>query len=326
VKRREFITLLGGAVAAWPLAARAQQPMPVIGFLGTQSPDGLAGRVMGFHQGLKQSGFVERENVAIEYRWAYNRIDQLPMLAADLVARKVAAIAATGGANAIMAAKGATSTIPIVFTTAGDPVQDGYVASANRPGGNVTGINWFGTLLAAKGMELLRELAPNVTVFALLANPTLPESVRTQQDALEAARTLGRELIILKASSPGEIDAAFATLRQRSVGALLVGGDPFFSARRQQIVALAARDAIPTMYVHRDYVAEGGLISYGNDIPDAYRRAALYVGRILKGEKPGDLPVEQATKFELIINRSTAKKLGVEIPPKLLFTADEVIE
>ena len=242
MKRREFITLLGAA-AAWPVEARAQQTMPVIGFLGSQSPDGLSARVLGFHQGLKQSGFVERENVVIEYRWAHNQIDQLPTLAADLVTRKVAVIAATGGANAIVAAKGATSTIPIVFTTAGDPVQDGYVASANRPGGNVTGINWFGTLLAAKGMELLRELVPNVTVFALLANPKLPESARTQRDALEAARTLGREVIILNASNPGEIDTAFATLRQRRVGALLVGGDPFFSTRRQQIVALAARGA-----------------------------------------------------------------------------------
>ncbi|MFL5003693.1 MAG: ABC transporter substrate-binding protein, partial [Xanthobacteraceae bacterium] len=265
-------------------------------------------------------------NVAIEYRFAENQADRLPTLAADLVGRNVAVMAATGGGASVIAAKAATRTIPITFTTGGDPVQEGFVASLNRPGGNVTGVSWFGTLLGGKALGLLHEAVPNAAVIALMVNPKLPEAARTVSDAQEAARILGRQLLVLNASSPNEIDTAFATLRQRAVGALLVGGDPFFTSRRQQIVALAARDAIPAMYANREFVTEGGLMSYGNDAVDAYRRAGVYVGRILNGASPSDLPVDQATKFELVINRKTANALTLEIPPKLLFSADEVIE
>ena len=327
VKRRDFIAGVAGIVSAGPLSALAQQQtMPVIGFLNSQSPDGLGDRLGGFRQGLKDSGYVERENVSIEYRWAENQIGRLPAMAADLVSRKVSVIAATGGSNSILAAKASTNSIPIVFTTAGDPVQDGHVRSLNRPGGNVTGINWFGAQLAAKGLELMKELAPKATVVGLLVNPKLPEAVRTQQDAQEAARALGSQLSVLNASTPGEIDAAFATLRQQRAGALIVAGDPFYSTRRQQIVALAARDAIPALYFNREFVEEGGLMSYGNDITDAYRLAGLYVGRILKGEKPADLPINQATKFAFVINLKAAKTLGITVPLPLLGRADEVIE
>jgi len=275
---------------------------------------------------LSEAGTVEGRNVAIEYRFAENQHDRLPALAADLVARKVAAIAATGGGASVLAAKAATATIPIVFLTGGGPVREGYVASFNRPGGNLTGVTFFNTLLSAKGLGLLHEIVPNAAVIALLANPKNPESARTISDAQEAARTLGRQLLVLNASTPSEIDAAFAALRQMRAGAFLVGGDPFFPSRRQQIVALAARDAIPAMYPSREFVAEDGLMSYGNDVADGYRRAGGYVGRILKGDKPADLPVDRATKFELAINQKTAKTLGLEIPARLFFTADEVIE
>jgi len=289
MRRREFIAGLGGAAAAWPIAARAQQPdRPVVGFLTSLGRTDRPELADAFRRGLSEAGFVEGRNVALEYRFAENQYDRLPALAADLVGRKVAVIAATGGGHSTLAAKASTTTIPIVFTTAGDPVQEGFVASLNRPGGNVTGINWFGSQLGAKGVELLREFVPNATVIALLANPKLPETARTQSDAQAAARTLGRQLHILNASTPSEIDAAFADLRQRRAGALLVGGDPFFTSRRQQIVALAARDAIPAMYPNREYAADGGLTSYGNDITDAYRRAGIYAGRILKGESPAN--------------------------------------
>ena len=327
MKRRDFITLLGSAAAAWPLAARTQQPaMPVVGFLNSLGRNDRPNLTDAFRRGLSEAGFVESRNVAIEYRFAENQHDRLPALAADLVGRKVAVIAATGGGSSVLAAKAATTTIPIVFLTAGDPVQLGFVASLNRPGGNITGINWFGTQLSAKGLGLLHELVPNAALIALLANPKLPESARTVSDAQEAARKLGRQLLVLNASTQGEINVAFATLRQRRADALLLGGDPFFSSRRQQIVALAARDAIPDMYANREFVAEGGLMSYGNDIPDAYRRAGAYVGRILKGEKPADLPVDQATKFEFVINLKTAKALGLEVPAGLSARADEIIE
>jgi putative ABC transport system substrate-binding protein len=250
----------------------------------------------------------------------------LPALAADLVGRKVNVIAATGGGGPVLAAMAATKTIPIVFTTGGDPVQLGYVASLNRPGGNVTGVSWFSSEVAGKGLGLLHELVPNAAVVALLINPKLPESARSLSEAREAARALGRQLLVLDASTAGEINAAFATMRERRVGALLIGADPFFSSRLQQIVALTARDALPAMYVSREFVEEGGLISYGNDTADGYRRAGVYVGRILNGASPADLPVDQATKFEFLINLRTAKTLGLDVPPGLSARADEVIE
>jgi ABC-type uncharacterized transport system substrate-binding protein len=327
MRRRAFMTLIGSAAAVWPLVARAQQAaMPVIGFMHPLGGNDRPNLLEAFRRGLSEAGYVEGQNVAIEYRFAENRLDRLPTLAAELVARRPAVIAATGGGNSILAAKAATTTIPIVFTTAGDPVQQGYVASLNRPGGNVTGINWFGSQLVAKGLGLLLELVPNTVVIALMANPKLPETVRMLSDAQEAARMLGRQFLMINAGDASAIDAAFGTLRQHGASALLVAGDPLYSGRRQQIVALAARNAIPAMYFNREFVADGGLMSYGNDIADAYRRAGLYAARILKGEKPADLPVDQATRFELVINLKVAQKLGLEIPITLLARADEVIE
>jgi putative ABC transport system substrate-binding protein len=326
LKRREFIALLGAA-AAWPLAARAQQGVtPVVGFLNTLGQNDRPDLPAAFRRGLTETGYVDGRNVAIEYRFAENQHDRLPALAADLVGRKVAVIAATGGGASILAAMAATKSIPIVFTTGGDPVKEGYVASLNRPGGNVTGVSWFSTLVAGKALGLLHELVPNAAVIALLANPKLPETARTVSDAQEAARTLGRQLLVLNASTPSEIDAAFATMRERRVDALLVGSDPFFSSRRQQIVTLATRDAIPAIYTNHEFVEEGGLISYGNDTADGYRRAGVHVGRILNSASPADLPVDQATKFQFVINLKTAKTLGLEVPPGLSARADEVIE
>ena len=327
IRRREFIVTLGGAAATWPLAARAQQAaMPVVGYLSSLGESDRPNLKDAFRRGLSENGYVEGRNLAIEYRFAENQPDRLPSLAADLVGRKVAVIAATGGGNSVLAAKAATTTLPIVFTFGGDAVQQGYVASLNRPGGNVTGVSFFGSMLAAKGLGLLHELVPSAAIIALLANPANMESTRTISDALEAARTLSLKLLVLNASSPSDINAAFGTFRQQRAGALLVGGDPFFSSRRQQIVALATRDAIPDMYSNHEFVSEGGLMSYGNDGSDLYRRAGVYVGRVLKGEKPADLPVDQATKFEFVINLKTAKALGLEIPAALLVRADEVIE
>ncbi len=328
MRRRDFINGIIGSATAWPLGVRAQQAMPVIGFLSSGSADDVyfAQLAAGFRKGLNEVGYVGGRNVAIEYRFAENQRDRLPALVADLVGRKVAVIAATGGGASILATKAATTTIPIVFTFGGDPVREGYVASLNRPGGNVTGITWFNGLLSAKALGLLHELVPNAAVIAIMTNPKLPESARTLSDAEEAARTLGRQLLVLNASVPSEIDTAFATLRQQRADALLVGADPFLASRRQQIVALAARDAIPAMYPNREYVAAGGLMSYGNDVPDGYRRAGLYVARILKGEKPADLPVDQATGFEFVINLKTAKALGLDVPPGLSARANEVIE
>jgi putative ABC transport system substrate-binding protein len=326
MKRRDFITLLGGT-AAWPLAARAQQAaMLVVGFLNGLGPNDRPNLPAAFRRGLGETGYVDGRNVAIEYRFAENRYDRLPALAADLVGRKVNVIAATGGGASVLAAIAATKTIPIVFTTAGDPVQEGYVTSLNRPGGNVTGVSWFHAQIAGKALGLLHELVPNAAVVALLVNPKLPESARTRSDAQEAARALGRKLLVLDASTASEIDAAFATMRQRRAGALLIGADPFFSSRLQQIVALAVRDAIPAMYVNREFVEEGGLMSYGNDTADSYRRAGVHVGRILNGAKPADLPVDQATKFELVVNVKAAKAVGLTIPESFLAHADEVIE
>jgi putative ABC transport system substrate-binding protein len=275
---------------------------------------------------LGEAGHVDGRNVVIEYRFAENRLDRLPALAADLVSRKVNVIAATGGGSPVLAAMAATKTIPIVFTTASDPVQLGYVASLNRPGGNVTGVSWFSGLVAGKGLGLLHELVPKAALVALLANPKLPETARMQSDAQEAARALDRQLLVLEASTASEINVAFATMRERRVGALLIGADPFFSSRLQQIVALTARDALPAMYISREFVEEGGLISYGNDTADAYRRAGVYVGRILNGASPTDLPVDQATKFELVVNVKAAKAIGLTIPESFLARADEVIE
>jgi ABC-type uncharacterized transport system substrate-binding protein len=326
MRRREFITLLGGATA-WPIAARGQQPaMPVVGFLMSLGRDDRPSLLQAFRRGLRDADYVEGRNVTVEYRFADNQPDRLPTLAADLLGRKATVIVAAGGGNAVRAAKAATNTVPIVFLTAGDPVLEGYVASRNRPGGNLTGVSWFGALIASKGLGLLREIVPNASTVALLANPKLPEAARMERDAQEAALTLGHKLLVLRASTPDEITAAFITLARQPAGALLIGGDPFFTSRRQQIVALAARDAIPTMYATREFVVEGGLMSYGNDIADEYRRAGLYAARILKGEHPSDLPVDQASRFEFVINLKTAKAFGLEIPPMLLARADEVIE
>src|SRR5437764_8553905 len=287
MRRRDFITLLGGAAASWPLAAHAQQTgVPVIGFLNSLGSNDRPNLRDAFHRGLGEAGFVPGSNVAIEYRYADNQVDRLPALAADLVNRKVAVIAATGGGASVQAAKGATTAIPIVFVSAGDPVKEGYVASLNRPGRNLTGVTWFGTLASSKGFGLLQELVPDASLVGLLVNPNTPESAHTPQDLQETTHTLGRQLLVLNASSRSEIDTAFATLRQRHADALLVSGDPFFSSRQQQIVALAGRDAIPTLYFNREFVADGGLMSYGNDIADAYRRICFYVGRLFNGDTP----------------------------------------
>jgi ABC-type uncharacterized transport system substrate-binding protein len=327
IGRRKFLATLGGAAMAWPLAARAQQTaMPVVGFLNALGQNDRPNLPAAFRRGLGEAGYVDSRNVAIEYRFGENQHDRLPALAADLVGRKVNVIAVTGGGAAVLAAMAATTSIPIVFTTGGDPVRQGYVASLNRPGGNVTGVSWFGNLVTGKGLGLLHELVPNAAVIALLINPKLPEAAHMQTDAQEAARILSRQLLVLNASTPSEIDAAFATMRQRRAGALFIGGDPFFGSRRQQIVALAARDAIPAMYTNREFVEEGGLISYGNDTADSYRRAGVYVGRILSGASPSDLPIDQATKFELVVNVKAAKAIGLTIPESFLARADEVIE
>jgi putative ABC transport system substrate-binding protein len=328
MRRREFITLLGGAPAAWPLAARAQQvAMPVIGFLHGQSRDAYADRLRGFHRGLKDTGYVEGENVTIVYRWGENQIDRLPALADDLVRRQVAVIAAAGGIAAILAAKAATTTIPIVFTIIDDPVKLGLVASLARPGGNLTGINFLSGEVVAKRLELLRELVPAATRVAVLVNPTNGvDAETTVRDVAAAALTIGFQIQVLNASTSREIETAFATFVRERPDALFVGPDPFFGGRRVQLATLATRHAIPTAYALRDYAEAGGLMSYGANVADAYRQVGVYAGRILKGAKPADLPVVQASKFELVINTVTARMLGLTVPPSLLARADEVIE
>jgi putative ABC transport system substrate-binding protein len=327
VRRRVFITLLSGAAAAWPLAARAQQAaMPVVGFLDSQSPDALADRLRAFRQGLKDTGIVEGENVAIEYRWAENQIDRLPQLAAELVRRQVAVIV-TGAPPSAFTAKAATTTIPIVFGVAEDPVRLGLVASLARPGGNLTGINFLSTELAAKRLELLRELVPAASRVAVLVDPNNAAGTEsTLRDVEPAARAMGLQIHVLNASTIREIDAAFATLVRERPDALFVGPSPFLTAQRVQLVQLTAYHRVPATYVGRQYTEIGGLMSYGASLTDAYRQMGVYTGRILKGAKPADLPVVQASKFELVINAQTAMMFGLEIPPQLLARADEVIE
>jgi putative tryptophan/tyrosine transport system substrate-binding protein len=324
MRRREFITLLGSAAAAWPLAARAQQPaIPVVGFLRTTLID-VPHYVTAFRQGLKEAGFVDGQNVTVEYRSAEGRPDQLPALVADLMRRPLAVI--VGHSPAALAAKAATTTVPIVFVTGGDPVRDGLVASLNRPGGNVTGVNIITAELGAKQLGLLRELRPGAAPIAVLVDPKFPTTERFVSQLRAAALAVGQQLIVLDVSSGGEIETAFTTLVQRGAGALLVGSGGFVFSQRERIVALAARHSIPAIYSSREAVAAGGLMSYGPSIPDAYRQAAIYAGRILKGEKPGDLPVILPTKFEFVINLKTAKAFGLDIPPGVLAIADEVIE
>jgi len=325
-KRREFITLLGGA-AAWPLAARAEQrpAMPVIGFLNGASPDGYAPYVAAFRQGLSETGFVEGRNAAIEYRWAEGHTDRLPALAADLVRRQVAVIAAAG-ASSSLAAKAATTAIPIVFSAAIDPVAVGLVASLSRPAGNVTGVTNLGVELLQKQVEMLHEVVPTAITVAGLVNPTLPGSEAQARDLQAAARKLGLELHVVYASSERDLDTAFETMVRLGATALVIGVDPYFLSRRDQIAALAIRNAMPAIFYLREFAAAGALISYGPNLIDVYRLVGVYSGRILKGVKPADLPVVQSTKFELVINAETARMLGLNLPPTLIATADEVIE
>jgi putative tryptophan/tyrosine transport system substrate-binding protein len=329
MKRREFITLLGGAAAMWPLAARAQQSAtPVIGFLDPRSLDTVTeGRLRAFRQGLKDTAYVEGENVAIEYRWAENQMDRLPALAADLVHRRVTVIVVSGGFVVAFAAKGATRTIPIVFGVPEDPVRLGLVASLARPGGNLTGINFLNVELVAKGLEILRELVPAATRVAVLINPANATNAEATLSAAETAtRAMGLQIQVLKASTSLEINAAFATLMRERPDALFVGQDAFFNSRRLQLANMAARHVIPMSSVSRDIAEVGGLMSYGTNIFDVYRQMGVYTGRILKGAKPEDLPVVQSSKFELVINQQTARMLGLTVPEKLLVAADEVIE
>jgi putative tryptophan/tyrosine transport system substrate-binding protein len=324
MRRREFIILLGGATVAWPLAARAQQPaMPVIGFLSSASSDPYARYVAAFSRGLNESGFVEGQNVAIVFRWAEGHCDRLPGLAAQLVALRVAAIVASGGAASALAAKEATTTIPIVFTGVSDPVKSGLVVSIGRPGGNITGFTQFNTMLNPKRLELLHELMPDAALIGALVNPTNGEDI---SDLQATASGLGRQLTIVSASSEHDIDTAFTTLVQQRAGAILVTADPFFNSRRDQLVALAARYTMPTIFSLREYAVAGGLMSYGGNLAEGYRQAGVYVGQILKGATPADLPVQQSTKVELVINLKTAKALGLTVPITLLGRADEVIE
>jgi len=327
VRRREFITLLGGA-AAWPLAARAQQAaMPVIGYLGSASPNLFASRLRAFRQGLSENGYVEGRNVAIEYRWAEGHYDRIPALVADLVRRQVNVIAAPGSTPAAVAARAATPTIPIVFVTAADPVAAGLVATRSRPGGNLTGVAALAVELGGKQLELLHEVVPTATAIALLVNPTSPVLAETQSRDLQAtARTFGLQLHVLHARAASDFDTVFANLAQLRAGGLVIGGEALFTGGSEQLAALALRHAMPAIYQFREFAAAGGLMSYGASVIDAHRLAGVYTGRILKGQKPADLPVQQSTKVELVINLKTAKALGITFPITLLGRADEVIE
>jgi ABC-type uncharacterized transport system substrate-binding protein len=325
MKRRELITLLGGA-AAWPLAARAQQAMPVLGFLNAASSDGYVERLRGFHQGLKDEGFVEGENVVIEYRWADNQVDRVPAMAAELVRRQVGVIVAAGGNAAPDAAKAATKTIPVLFVTPDDPVLLGYVTSLARPNGNLTGITFLGSELGAKRLELLRDLMPAMKRVAVLFNPLTPASEGRLGEVQSAARTMGAQMAVFKASNSHEIELAFAAMVRDGVEALLLIPDPVFNGRRIQLVHSASRHGLPAIYWQREFADAGGLISYGSSIGDAFRQVGRYSGRILKGAKPADLPVVQSAKFELVINQQIARLLGLTIPSALLIRADEVIE
>jgi len=327
VNRREFLILVTGTAIAWPLIARAQQKaMPVIGFLSSRSPGESASVIVAFRGGLNEAGYVEGQNVGIDFRWADGHYDRLPGLAADLVGQKVALIIAAGGDPPALAAKAATSTIPIVFTGSDFPVKIGLVPSLSRPGGNVTGASLFTSELEAKKLELLRELVPTAPLIATLVNPTNPSAETDIGDVQRAAAVLGQQIFFLRASSEQAIDAAFETIVQQRSAALLVAHDPFFLSQRDRFIALAARHAVPAIYEFREFVSAGGLMSYGSRITDNYRLAGSYAGRILKGEKPADLPVQQPTKFELVINLRTAQALGLNVPRSLLMRADEVIE
>jgi len=326
MSRRRFIVLLGGAALGWPLAGRAQQKaMPVIGYLSSTSPGANAPNVAAFHQGLSETGYVEGKNLAIEYRWAEGRYDRLPALAADLVGRRVDVMISTGGTPGALAAKSATSTIPIVFV-AGDPVGEGLVASLARPGGNLTGVSIMATELMAKRLELLSELVPQARVIALLVNPNNLQTERIIRDVQEAARAKGLQLPILKAATEGEIETAFASLVQLQARALVVSIDAFFNSRREQLAALASRHAVPEIYAAREFAVAGGLLSYGPSLTAINRQVGVYAGKILKGAKPAELPVQQPTRFELVLNLKTAKALGLTVPQALLARADEVIE